>query len=329
MTGPRGIRVRRHVDMENAPPVQREYEEYVKHVERHGRHREEVDCDGAGEMRSKERPPCRRRRPTGSAGPLRHVLGDRVLADVVTELGEFSGDAPTAPRRVLPGHELNQLDNLGRDRRPATRARLVRPEPRESATMPRDHRRRFHDGKHVRPSRPRPRQDDPESSVDGTKPRSGSASHERRELLAERQVLGDEARPRAEGREERTNDRRDERQHRRNDRGPRPPCHRRIGSADGVGWRAVRPRMLASDSCTSRETSTSPRQACPGARGFGARALARLVRKARASGPQLGRHCRTRGQERRGVRVTLPLRAPFDLPPRPWTFGLCRKRGDL
>ena len=85
---------------------------------------EEVDRDSAGEMRPQERPPCRRRRPTGSARPLRHVLGHRVLADVVAELGQFSGDAPTAPRRVLPGHALDQLDHLCRERRTAARPSL-------------------------------------------------------------------------------------------------------------------------------------------------------------------------------------------------------------
>jgi hypothetical protein len=64
--GPRGVWVRRHVDMQDAPPLQREYEEYVQHVERHGRNREEVDRVGAGEMRPQECPPRHRRRPTGT-----------------------------------------------------------------------------------------------------------------------------------------------------------------------------------------------------------------------------------------------------------------------
>jgi hypothetical protein len=90
-------------------------------------------------MHPQEPPPGRRRRPRGSAGPLRHVLGDRVLADVVAELGELPGDAPTAPRRVVPGHALDQLDDLCRERRTAARPRLT-PKTRrirDGATRPR------------------------------------------------------------------------------------------------------------------------------------------------------------------------------------------------
>ena len=135
--GPRGIRMCRNVDVEDAAAFQRENEEHVQHLERHGRHGEEVDRDGAGEMGPQERSPCRRWRPPWGAGPFRHVLGDRVLADVVTELRELSGDASTAPRRVLTRHALDQLDDLRRKWRPTASPRLVRPEPGESTTMPR------------------------------------------------------------------------------------------------------------------------------------------------------------------------------------------------
>jgi hypothetical protein len=37
------MRVRRHVDVQDAPPLQREEEEDVQHAEPHGRHREDVD----------------------------------------------------------------------------------------------------------------------------------------------------------------------------------------------------------------------------------------------------------------------------------------------
>jgi hypothetical protein len=57
------------------------------------------------------------------------------------------------------------------------------------------------------------RQDDPERSVDGPEPMPGSVSHQGGQLLAECQVLGDEARPRPESREERTDDGLDQRQH--------------------------------------------------------------------------------------------------------------------
>src|SRR5450631_2715418 len=57
------------------------------------------------------------------------------------------------------------------------------------------------------------RQYDPERTVDRTEPMPGSVSHQGGQLLAECQVLGDEARPRAESRDERADDGLDQRQH--------------------------------------------------------------------------------------------------------------------
>ena len=79
--------------------------------------------------------------------------------------------------------------------------------------MPVDYGRRLHDRQHVCPSRPSARQDDPERTVDGTEPMPGSVSVQGRQLLTECQVLGDEARPRAESRDERADDGLDQRQH--------------------------------------------------------------------------------------------------------------------
>jgi hypothetical protein len=100
LCGPRGIGMCRDVDVEDAAAFQRQHEKHVQHLESHGRRREEVDRDGAGEMRPQERSPCCRWRSTCCAGPLRHVFGDCVLADVVAELRELSNDAASAPRRV-------------------------------------------------------------------------------------------------------------------------------------------------------------------------------------------------------------------------------------
>ena len=215
------------------------------------------------EMDPHERPPRLRRRPTGSAEALRHVLGDRVLADVVAELRELgrrSGDGST---RVLAGHPLDERDDLRRERRSSDAPRLPRPEAREAAAVPRDHGRRLHDRERVGPSRPDARDDDPEGAVDRAKRRPGPGALEHGELLPEHEVLDDEARARAEGGEKRTDDCRDERQHRRNDGGPRPPCHRRNGTADGVRWCAARSqcwpptrahrakRVLRQDSCAN------------------------------------------------------------------------------
>src|SRR5579863_4636872 len=74
LCGPPGRGVCRNVDVEDAAAFQREHEEHVQHLERRGRHCEEVDRDAAGEMGPQERSPCRRRRSTWGPGPFRNVL---------------------------------------------------------------------------------------------------------------------------------------------------------------------------------------------------------------------------------------------------------------
>jgi hypothetical protein len=114
----------------------------------------------------------------------------------VAEFGEFGGDATAAPHRVF-SHSLDQLYDLATDPRTPGTPRLVRPEAGESAMVPADHSGWLHDRERVGPSRPNPREHDPERSVDRTHLRPGRLAPQDGELLAQREVLGDEARPRA------------------------------------------------------------------------------------------------------------------------------------
>jgi hypothetical protein len=67
----------------------------------------------------------------------------------------------------------------------------------------------LYDREHLRPSRP----DDPESAIDRSELRTLPLTPQDRELLPEREVLGDEARPRSEGGAERADDRHEELEH--------------------------------------------------------------------------------------------------------------------
>ena len=89
--------------------------------------------------------------------------------------------------------------------------------------MPSDHRRGLDDRQRVRPPRPDAGDDDPERTVDGPKPRSRSGATENRKLLAEKEVLGDEARPRPERSEQRAKCGLKDREHPREGRAGQSP----------------------------------------------------------------------------------------------------------
>ena len=77
--GPRGVRVRRHVDVQHTAPVEREDEKGVEDVERNRWHGQKVDRDRCLEMVTEKGLPSLRRGTAWSRRWLRHVLRDRVL----------------------------------------------------------------------------------------------------------------------------------------------------------------------------------------------------------------------------------------------------------
>jgi hypothetical protein len=94
---------------------------------------------------AQERLPCLRRRTSRARRRLRDVLRHRVLIDRVTELREPHRDPAATPRRVFVGHPLDERHELVREQWPPEPALLVRPETREPAAVPCDHRRGLHD----------------------------------------------------------------------------------------------------------------------------------------------------------------------------------------
>jgi hypothetical protein len=190
---PRGVGMRGDVDVQYAPPLEREHEEDVQHAERCGLYGEEIDGERARQVIAHERAPRLRRR-TRPRSASRHVPRHRVLADDVPELGEFARDATPAPRRVFPNHPHDELDDGGVERWAARATRPPGPEADEAATMPADDGLRLHEHEGVRPPRPRAREHDPERAVDGAQPRSWRGATKNGELLPQSEVLRDEAR---------------------------------------------------------------------------------------------------------------------------------------
>ena len=118
---------------------------------RRGRHDEEVGGDDLPDVVRKERAPRLRRR----RGRSRHVLGNRCLRDVETELQEFAVNSRCALEWILVRHSPNQAPHFGGDRRsPVVPATLPCPQQSEALAMPDDDCLRFHDHECRSPAAP-------------------------------------------------------------------------------------------------------------------------------------------------------------------------------
>jgi len=82
---------------------------------------------------------CAARKPRhvkeGRGAIRRMYFGDGQLGDGVAEMGEFRLDAPTAPRRILPGQASDEVAELGVEAGTADRVRLGLPAPVESEAL--------------------------------------------------------------------------------------------------------------------------------------------------------------------------------------------------
>lgn len=93
---PRRCRVRRHVDVEDAPPLVGEHNEDEEHATGEGRHGEEIERDQRARVILQEGAPCLGRRPT----PAGHQSRYRSLGYCETKRGQPAVDAWRSPQRV-------------------------------------------------------------------------------------------------------------------------------------------------------------------------------------------------------------------------------------
>src|SRR5476651_391069 len=87
---PRRVRIGGHVSVQDAPSLEREYEEHVQYIEGRGRHGQKVDGGRAGEMCSQER--ARRRRRWLSWLPVGSGIRSHRMCDKPTKC-DLSDDA--------------------------------------------------------------------------------------------------------------------------------------------------------------------------------------------------------------------------------------------
>ncbi len=101
---PLGIRMSRHIDVQDAASLERQDEEDLEHVEGHSRYRQKLDGDCAREMGPHELPPGHRSCSTRISRLLAYVLRNRVLAHLGPELGECGGKPTAAPEWIVGDH---------------------------------------------------------------------------------------------------------------------------------------------------------------------------------------------------------------------------------
>jgi hypothetical protein len=123
-----------------------------------------------------------------SARPeAKHVLRHRRLRYGEAELQQFAVDSWCAPERIGAADPPNQISQLRTNRGPTRPSATVpRPVASKSLPVPADHRLRPHQLQRLPPTRPQPRQQNPEDSVHLPQPRPRLARRPHGELLPKR-----------------------------------------------------------------------------------------------------------------------------------------------
>src|SRR5271170_3040178 len=93
-----------------------QYQQSIEQSKRDGRNHEQVHRRDAVSMIMQKRPPARGWRPPMFC----HVLGDRGLPDINSQLEKFTMDPWCAPQRICDTHIANELSDFMGRARPAT-----------------------------------------------------------------------------------------------------------------------------------------------------------------------------------------------------------------
>ena len=124
------------VEVENVPSVVLENQQDVQHPKSRRGHSKEINRSDLAGMVAEKSSPCLRRR---LASP-NHVLGNRRLGDLNTELEQFPVDTWGAPARISALHGADQIAQLAVNRGSpgAARPAYRRPVSPKTLAMPAD-----------------------------------------------------------------------------------------------------------------------------------------------------------------------------------------------
>lgn len=163
LSGPLGVEIRGHVEVNHSSAVVPEHAEDVHDTEGRGRNRDEIASGDIWHVIVQKRPPSL---GWWLSGPD-HVLARRLLGHIVPQQRQFGYDSRRAPSGVVSGHAANQLTDFACDEGASRLAwpRFPPPIQLESHAMPLDDRLRLNDGEGRSPVRPDVRQTHPENPV--------------------------------------------------------------------------------------------------------------------------------------------------------------------
>jgi len=120
-----------------------------------------------------------------------HVLGDGGFRDLDAEFKEFTVDARCTPQTIVATYGSNELPRFFCHRRASgfAMANFPSPVPAESLSVPGDDGARLENGECRFPSRPEPREEEPEPSISSAKLRFGRIPLQDTNLMPEGQQL--------------------------------------------------------------------------------------------------------------------------------------------
>jgi hypothetical protein len=186
------------IEVQNASAMVANDEETVEYAEGDGRNGEEIHRrDGFPMVAKKGKPALGRIRvPLGPFHPAR----DRSLGNIKAEHEEFAVDARSSPGRVLGHHLEDQIANLlgyGSSSDGLPDLGDQHPVPMETGSVPPDHRFGCDNQERLLPPGPARANEQPEEPVEEIKPWARMTPFQHGKLLAQCQILEQEALARA------------------------------------------------------------------------------------------------------------------------------------
>ena len=183
--GPCGGRMGGDREMQNAPPVVCQHQEYIENLKAESRHREKVDRHHAGHVILQERPPRLRRWSPAADQVLAHAR----FANVDTQLEQFAVNPRRAPEGIFPAHRADQVANRFRHGGASGLAPSNFPGPKltECLPVPSNNRRRLDEKDTSPPVLPDGAEPSPQESIRRGELGPFDGALQNPELMAERQ----------------------------------------------------------------------------------------------------------------------------------------------
>ena len=190
LSGPRGCRMLRDVEMHDAPTVMRQHDQDEQHSASECRNGEEIHRRGGREVICEKRPPCLEGRTCVRFQQTRH----RAFRHIDAERAELTVNPWRSPQRICGRHVSSEGADLLIDQWTAVwpTFRASGPSTAKPVAMPAHDGVRLHEHQRNTPVPPASRQGDPKQSVARLEMGSRGRASQGRQLLPQGQVLQDQ-----------------------------------------------------------------------------------------------------------------------------------------